>query len=249
MRDVYKQEKQSFPEEGCVRLESTIVDRTICVAFDNLIQWAEDSALLSEIAAQPNGRQERTVSNHFRNFLYEQGLGDVLHEETRNYAGQNYRHDIVAMQNSEVVTVVEVKTPFTNHDGIRNKTRKSEHLPKDMDALKAALCSGATTAYDLVTPIGCYPVDSNGRMIVLNPNSIRSNEKEVKVKYKIQWPTRPDYEFSREHGKRQVDRAIVDLAGERNLNVRRIRGWQRVDLPNPRPDVNAFVDCALYKVN
>ncbi len=229
-------------------MEPTDVDRQVCVAFDNLVQWAGNSVLLGEIAAQPNGRHERTVSDRFRNCLDGQGLGDMLPEETRNYTGQTYRHDIVAMQGSEVVAVVEVKTPFTNHDGIRNKTGKPEHLPKDMDALKAALCGGATTAYALVTPIGCYPVDSNGGMIVLNPNSIRNNEKEVKTKYMIQWPTRPDYENSTKHGKCEVDRAIADLATERNLSVRRIKGWNHVELPNPHDGVNVFIDCALYKV-
>ena len=174
----------------------------------------------------------------------------VLSEEARYYAGhKNYRHDILVLQHSETVAVVEVKTPFTNHDGIRNKTRKPEHLPKDMDALKAALEGGVDVAYSLVTPIGCYPVDSQGEMIILNANSIMGNEKEVKAKHKIQWPTRPDYETSNENGKQEVDRAVTDLAGERSLIVRRIKGWNRVDLPNPRSRVHAFMDFALYRVN
>ena len=227
------------------------MDKQVRVAFDNLVQWAGNSPLLGEIAAQPNGRHERTVSDRFREFLEGQLINNVrvVSEEARFYTRhQKYIHDILVLQHSATVAVVEVKTPFTNNDGIRNKTLKPEHLPKDMDALKAALQGGVDVAYSLITPIGCYPVDSQGEMIILNANSIMGNEKEVKAKHKIQWPTRPDYETSNQHGKQEVDRAMTDLAGERSLIVRRIKGWNSVDLPNPHPRVHAFMDFALYRV-
>ena len=85
-------------------------------------------------------------------------------------------------------------------------------------------------------------------MIILNANSIIGNEKEVKAKYKIQWPTRPDYETSSENGKQEVDRALGDLAEERNLRLRRIRDWNSVRLPSPRPTVHPFMDFVLYRV-
>ena len=145
--------------------KSSNVDKQFSAAFDRLIHWAKTSSLLGEIATQPNGRHERSVSDCFRDCLNEQDFDNVsvLREETRHYSGQkNYKHDILVIQDSETVAVVEVKTPFTNNDGIRNKTRKAEHLPKDVDALKAALEGGVAAAYSLVTPIGCYPVDSQG---------------------------------------------------------------------------------------
>ena len=228
------------------------MDKQVRVAFDNLVQWAGNSPLLGKIAEQPKGRHERTVSDRFRESLEGQLINNVrvVSEEARYYDGhQKYIHDILVLKHSATVAVVEVKTPFTNNDGIRNKTLKPEHLPKDMDALKAALQDGVDVGYSLITPIGCYPVDSQGEMIILNANSINGNEKEVKAKHKIQWPTRPDYETSNQHGKKEVDRAMTDLAGERSLMVRRIKGWNSVDLPSPRPRVHAFMDFALYRVN
>ena len=117
-----------------------------------------------------------------------------------------------------------------------------------MNVLKAALETEASSAYALITPIGCYPVDSNGNMIVLNRRSLKKNEEAIKAKYKIQWPTRPDHETNSLHGKQEVDRAMKELAEERRLKVNRIKGWQKVVLPNPKSNIRAFLDCVLYRV-
>ena len=159
-----------------------------------------------------------------------------------------YQPDITVKLNNEIVTVIEIKTPFTNHDGIRNKAgRNSNYLPKDMDVLKVALVNGVSAVYELVTPIGCYPVDVNGNMIV-HHNAIKKNEDSIKAEYDIQWPTRPDYETNPKHGKPEVDLAMRELADERGLKMRRIKGWQKVVLPKPKPNLYTFLDCALYKV-
>ena len=226
------------------------LDNRVIRAFDELTSKASRSHLLGEIAFQPRGRHEKTISDLFSSALSEQMPGNVrvYREESKYYAGENtYRHDIIVKGDSEITMVVEVKTPFTNRDGVRNKTRKSEHLPKDLHALKSALESEPLSAYALVTPIGCFPVDIDGKTIVLEPSIVR-NEKEVKASYNIQWPTRPDYEANPKVGKQEVDRAMKELADERGLKVKRIKGWQRVELPKPKPNILAFLDCALYKV-
>ena len=172
----------------------------------------------------------------------------VSREESQRYADGNvYRHDIIVRRDSRIVAVVEVKTPFSDPPGIRGKTRKPDHLPKDMLALKAALNKGAYATYEFITPIGCYPVDSDGNMVVLH-NAIIKNAEAIRKRYGIRWPTRPDYETNPKHGKPEVDLAMRELADERGLKVKRIKGWQKVILPNPKPNIHAFLDCALYKV-
>ena len=226
------------------------LDKTVVVAFGELVSKASRSKLLGKIAFQPDGRHEKTISDWFASFLSKQISDDarVLREESERYAeGNAYRHDIVVKLDSRVVAVVEIKTPFTDPPGIRGKTRKPEHLPKDMRALKAALNGGAYATYELITPIGCYPVDSDGNMVVLH-NAISKNAEALKKHYGIQWPTRRDYETNPEHGKPEVDRAMKELAGELSLVARRIKGWQKIVLPQPKPNIRAFIDCALYKV-
>ena len=223
------------------------IDNRVIGAFDELVSEASDSRLLGEIAMQPRRRHEKTIEDLFRSAL--RSLFDNLLTIPSNQTKESYgyKHDIVASQGAETIVVVEIKAPFTDPPGIRGKTRKPEHLPKDMDALRAALEFGALTAYALITPIGCYPVDSNGAMIILH-NAIGKNAKAIKAQYGIQWPTRHDYGTNAANGKPEVDRAIKELTYEQGLRVKRIKGWQKVVLPNPKPNIRAFLDCALYKV-
>ncbi len=224
------------------------LDKQISHAFEDLIQEVTSSTLLGRIARQPKRLQEDTVSDYFRDALVEQfeGRAGVIPEESRNYAyGKTYIHDIVVRFDAGEEVVIEVKTPFTNHDGIRSKTRKPEQLPKDVSALHAALKDGVTAVYSLVAPIGCYPVDTNGEMIVLNRSSVLKNERVVKERFRIQWPTRMDYNGN---GKSEVDRAMSQLADDRILRSKRIKGWTHIDLPKPRRDLHSFIDCALYKI-
>ena len=116
-----------------------------------------------------------------------------------------------------------------------------------MRALKAALTDGAPANYALISPIGCYPMDSDGNMIVLY-NAVGKNAEAIRKKYGIRWPTRRDYETSPEHGKKEVDRAMKELADELELKVAQLKCWTKVELPSPKPDIRAFLDCALYRV-
>ena len=171
-------------------IELTDLDQQVKMSFDNFVNEALRSVSLGKIARQPMGACEATMSDQFRDTLDDQ-FGDgarVLREENRYYPnGNRYRHDIVVEFNSGKDGVMEVKTPFTNHDGITNKTRKQEHLPKDVDALKAALDAGASAAYALIVPIGCYPVDVSGNMIVMDAG-LSPEKNEAGCKEKLQNP-------------------------------------------------------------
>ncbi|MCY4580994.1 MAG: hypothetical protein OXD31_18365 [Chloroflexi bacterium] len=224
------------------------IDNRVTGAFDELVNEASRSRLLGEIAFQPYGRHEKTIEDLFRTALRSQFGERVRIPSNQTKEHYNKLHDIVVLHNSVTLAKFEVKTPFTDTPGIRGKTRKPEHLPKDMNALKAALETGASSAYALITPIGCYPVDPNVTMTVLNSRSLKKNEEAIKAKYQIQWPTRPDYETNPLHGKQEVDRAMKQLADERRLKVKRVKGWQKVVLPKPKPNIYTFIDCALYKV-
>ena len=224
------------------------IDNQIIGAFDRLVCEASRSDLLGEIAMQPNGRHEKAISDHFCDALNEQELDGASAVREATIGSHAYKYDILVRRTSEIFMAIEVKTPFTNHDGIRHKTRRnSDYLPKDMDSLKAALKDGVTAAYALVTPIGCYPADSNGEMIRLD-TSIRKNETAVKAQYGITWPTRHDYETNPSNGKPEVDLAMRELADERGLKVVQLKGWAKVLLPSPKPNICTFLDCALYKV-
>ena len=227
-------------------MNTSDIDDQVMSAFDELVRKASSSHLLGEIAMQPNGRHETTVSSMFRDALDTKLSGEMNVLSEKPILG--YRPDITVKINTEIVSVIEIKTPFTNHDGIKNKTRRnSDYLPKDMNVLKVALVNGVAAVYELVTPIGCYPVDVNGNMIV-HHNAIKKNEDSIKVEYDIHWPTRPDYESNPKHGKPEVDLAMRELADDRGLKMKRIKGWRRIELPNPKPNFRAFLDCALYKV-
>lgn len=227
-----------------MKIKQTDIDGQISEAFDGLTEWAKDSRCLGRIAKTPGGQHERSVTNAFYCQLLKNEWVDV--DLQVEHSQGSFRRDIVGLSSSKMVFAVEVKTPFTNSDGIRNKTSKKEHLPKDLKSLKAALDAGAVRAYYLWTPIGCYPVDSRGQMIVLAPNSIIENEKAVKQRFKIQWPTRPEYEST---GKPEVERAMKAGADEHGLRATKIKGWTRVNLPSPQPGLYAFLDCTLFRLS
>ena len=109
-------------------IELTDLDQQVKMSFDNFVNEALRSVSLGKIARQPMGACEATMSDQSRDTLDDQ-FGDgarVLREENRYYPnGNRYRHDIVVEFNSGKDGVMEVKTPFTNHDGITNKTPKA----------------------------------------------------------------------------------------------------------------------------
>ena len=233
------------------------IERTVTKSYSDLVNWAKSSRRLGNVAMRPNGNQERTIHNQFRRFLEKRKYRDL--GVCTDEPDQGLIYDIVLKRDSAIVAAIEVKTPFTNWDGITNKTRMYSNkrkrqpgpLHKDMHSLRTALDNGSSVAYSLVTPIGCYPVDSDGEMVVLDPrwNTRDGNEKAIKARYPhIQWPTRPDYDTNEKHGTPEVDRAMKDFAREHGLKVKRIKGWDRVKLSSPRSDVYTFLDCALYRV-
>ncbi len=216
--------------------ELTKLDRKVRTAFDRFIGEISCSKLLGRIAKNPDRRQEAAIANYFRDSLDREFQSKL--KVWLEYPQNGYIYDIAILwpkQRQEVIAVVEVKTPFTDSGGIRSKT---DQLPKDMGALKVALDAEVTAAYELVTPIGSYPVRSNGDMIVMS-------KKAVTDKYGIQWPMCNTYPVS---GKRDVDKAMNTFSAEHDLNVTQIRDWKHIDLPRPRPRVHSFIDCALYKV-
>ncbi len=228
-------------------MNTSDIDDQVVNAFDELVRKAASSHLLGEIAMQPNGRHERTIADHFCSALNLHPLEGTMAFREESLGGNRFKYDILVRGATGPLIAVEVKTPFTNHDGIRHKTRRPQGLPKDMDSLMAAMVEGAAAGYTLITPIGCYPINSSGNVVILH-RAIGRNEKAIKEEYGIQWPTRHDYETSDTNGRQEVDRAMKELARERRLDVTQIKGWTNVELPSPKPDIRAFLDCALYKV-
>ena len=228
------------------------IEGRVTAAYSDLISWAKGSKGMGRIAMQPNKGQEEFIRRQLLRFLRKRRWkgGTVLDEE-----GQNPRYDIVMKHQSTTVAAIEVKTPFTNHDGITHKTReyssRSELRPgdlhKDLHSLRTALQDGTSVSYSLVIPIGSYPVDVEGGMVVFYRGAKR-NEEAVKAKYPILWPTRQDYETNPKHGTLEVDRAMNDLGSDHGLEINRIKGWDKVEVPSPRLDVFTFIDCALFRV-
>ena len=229
---------------------SNEIDMWVGQSFDELIDSCSDSKmneLLNDIAIKPNGRQEKTVENMFFDSLKclaPQGV-TIAQQSTRAYSDGFRQHDILGEYMSEAIIVVEVKTPFTNHDGIRFHTDKNKTLTKDTNALLAALRDGVVCTYELITLFECYSVDSKGNVVILQ-NAIRSNEKAVKETYDIHWPTRKDYDYRK--GEVEVDYAMGRIADEVGLRAERIKGWERIELTGARRDISAYLDCALFKV-
>ena len=216
--------------------ELTNLDRKVQAAFDRFAGEISCSKLLGKIAKNPDGRQETVIANFFRDALDKEFQAKL--KVWLEYPHHRYTYDIAILwpkQKQELIAVVEVKTPFTDSGGISSKTNGTR---KDMKALKVALDTEVIAAYELVTPIGAYPVRSNGDIIDMS-------KKAVQHKYGIQWPMSDTYPVS---GKRDVDKAMKSLSAERDLSVTQIRGWKHIDLPRPQARVHSFIDCALYKL-
>ena len=226
------------------------IDMWVGQSFDVFIDRSQSSkvnTLLHEIAIEPAEGQEGTIENMFLDSLKYQPPQDVVVEpqRTETYNDRIRIHDIVGEYMSEVVMVVEVKSPFTDQNGIKFHTRKGRTLTKDANALLAALRNGVICTYELITLYECYPVDTRGNIVILK-NGIRSNQKAVKETYGIHWPTRKDYDYGK--GEADVDCAMGKIADKLGLRAERVKGWKRVELTGARSDVRAYLDCALFKM-
>ena len=226
------------------------IDMWVGQSFDGFIDRAQSSkmnTLLHEIAIEPAKGQEGTIENMFLDSLKYQALQDVVVGTQRNetYNDRRKVHDIVGEYMSEVVMVVEVKSPFTDQNGIKHHIRKGRTLTIDANALLAALRDGVICTYELITLYECYPVDTRGNIVILK-DGIRSNQKAVKETYGIHWPSRKDYDYRK--GEADVDCAMGRIADELGLRAERVKGWKRVELTGARSDVRAYLDCALFKM-
>lgn len=210
-------------------------------AFRRFTEVATESDSGSELfkVAFHGGTHEATITNIFTDLLRTEIPPDI--DIFRNKGlGYSYVHDIVLKIGQETLAVVEAKAPFTNHDGVRNKSKKDEHLPKDHAALRIALEHGASAVFEFVVLIECYAIDSHGNAVVLDGRSLKGNEQKLKSKFKMQWPTRFDYSAS--SGEQQVDSTL------RGFGMVKAMGWDRIQLPSTRKHISAYLDCALYSL-
>lgn len=217
------------------------IENQVKEAFDELVNIAKCSHLLSEIAKYPSSRHEETVEGFFRTILRAKLKGEVkILLGQRQEDSYNCKHDIVGEHKERTALVVEIKTPFTNPGGIPHKTEEAHGLPKDLERLATARNNGVRLTYELVVMFECYAVSKKGKLIRV------SDAKLWEVKYGIKYPTERGY-VHRE-GEKKVHDAMKKLSKDNGLKVKRIKGWDRVELPSPSRNIRAFIDCALYKV-
>ena len=218
------------------------IENQVKEAFDELVSIAKCSRLLGEIAKHPKSRHEETVEGFFRTILRAKLKGKVkilLSQRTESYGPM---HDIVGLDqkhNLRNVVVVEIKTPFTNRNGIPHKTEEAHGLPKDLEALATARNNGVRLTYELVVMFECYAVNKKGKYI-------RTSKRDLWEKYGIKYPTELGYVHC--EGEEKVHDAMKRLSKDNGLKGKRIKGWKRVQLPSPHSNIHAFLDCALYKV-
>ena len=151
---------------------SSEIDTWVSQSFDAFIDCASGSkktTLLRDIAIDSQYRQENIIESMFLDSLKRDSFQDVvvIRQYTKTYNDERKVHDIVGKYASEVVTVVEVKTPFTDSGGLRFHTGNNGTLTKDANALLAALGDGVISTYELITIFECYPVDSSGNVVIL----------------------------------------------------------------------------------
>lgn len=226
------------------------VDKWVTQAFDSFINDVHETGNkthLHKVAIEPNGQQEIIIEEMFLGAIKSQVPYHIAvsSQTVKNYGDERYKHDIVACDEQDAVFVVEIKSPFTNHDGIRFHTGKNRSLTKDSNALSAALHNGAVGAYELITLYECYAVNSRGEVIVLE-SAMKRNEDAIKAKYNIHWPTRKDYKFRQ--GEEDIDSAMERIADELEMRSERITGWTRIEISSTNSKTRTFLDCALFRV-
>ena len=214
-------------------MKSTRLDKQIGTAFDIFIESAltsDDTENLCDVAVN-GGEHEAVIERIFRRTLSSQFGADAVPPKYRENYGKE--HDVVVMRKTQKSVVVEIKSIFTDPGGISGKTGKGKGLEKDMQSLKLALDSGVLITYELVVLFECFAVSEEGES-TNNPES------------GIKWPRKQRYAPG--EGEQKVNDALKRLTREQSLKSKRIKGWTRVQLPNPKPNVRAFLDCAVYKV-
>jgi hypothetical protein len=222
------------------KLEKHTLSTSFESAFREFVASSQidQGGILFQVAMNGKKHEERITDR------YEQALMKNLDgglRVYREYRRSIYKHDLVVTDSSGNLRVVlEAKCPMTNHDGVRNKTRKPEHLPKDASAVRSAMGDGAVLGYELVVLIECYGLGTDGQPEPANGRSIMQYEKDARKKFGIQWQTRYDYSYVK--GREEVSNVMKDLG------LAHIKAWKRFRLPQPsgKRDVEAFLDCALF---
>ena len=208
-------------------------DKKVNHAFRGLLGHISTSEDVSNVALN-GGEHEREIENIFHGVLTSEFRGASVIRQDRTYYNKKLKyHDIVVTFGSDNVLVVEIKSIFTDPGGISSKTGKNKGFEKDFQSLRQALVGGFNSAYELVVLFECFEVNKEGEP-TYNPNS------------EIGWQRMQSYVPT--EGEQKVNDALKRIAQEQSLKVRRVSGWQRVNLPNPSPNIRAFIDCALYKV-
>jgi hypothetical protein len=211
-------------------------------AFDELTSFASDPDTGKELSrvALTGGTHEKVLQDTFVALLSGRATGSESVQREVSGVGTSGRVDIAIMDRGKVLGVVEVKAPMTNHDGVRNKTRKPEHLPKDCERLHEARRSGVPLTYELVGLIEAYGLNSKGQPEPPGVRAIRAYEADISKKYRIKWPTRHDYRPA--HGRQEVDDALL------SRGLKTVRGWSRCQLPSMRKNSATYLDLALFQL-
>ena len=149
----------------------------------------------------------------------------------------NDRWDIAVLSGSDVIGIIEIKAPMTNHDGIRHKTNRAQGLPRDVEKLRIARLNGIQ-AMEVFALFEVYGLTSDGEPEPAFGRTIRAYERDINRDYGIKWPTRHDY--SPQKGRQQVEDACI----EQGLNL--IRDWQRTKLSPSISNVAAYIDLGCF---
>lgn len=214
-------------------MKLTRYDEQINQAFDSLVERLSTSEVICDVALN-GGEHEKKIEEALHCVLTSQSDEDsVLRQYPAYYNDKRKFHDIVVTHGTKKAIVIEIKSIFTDPGGISSKTGKNKGFEKDFQSLRLALVDGFNTAYELVVLFECFEVSKEGEP-TYNPNS------------EIKWQRMQGYVPA--EGEKLVNDALKKIGREQRLRVMRIKDWERVKLPNPRPNIHAFIDCALYKV-
>ncbi len=209
------------------------IDKLVASAFDNLVKKALTSETLSNVALN-GGEHEKEVEKLFHSVLSPQfGMDTVCRQKIAYYRKRRKFHDVVVMHGTRKAVVVEIKSIFTDPGGVSGKLSKGKGMEKDMRSLRLALDNEKVRTYELAVLFECFPVNKGGEPI---------NDPDSRITWQREWGYVP------RKGEQKGNRELKRLAREQGLKAKRIKGWDRVELPSPHSNIRAFLDCALYKV-
>ena len=217
--------------------------KTIETAFEELAALAispDAGTQLSRVSLSA-GKHEKVLHHTFAHLLSNKLKGtETLDCETAVPGMGAKAVDITIADDKGVQVAIEVKAPMTNHDGVRSKTRKPEHLLNDCSKLRQMQQDGGSEGFELVGLIETYGLTSSGQVEPAAGRSIRTYETEVSKRYRIKWPTR--YDYKPVHGRAEVERVLM------SEGMRQVGGWKRCPLPSLRKNASSYLDLALFRL-